>query len=137
MAHSLLAAALHWALLALGLWLASLLFHGVSFKDRWSLWASALTLALVNAAVRPVLVWLTLPLTAATYGVFLFVINAAMVLLVAAIIPGFRVNGFWNALFTSVVIALLSIALKWASFHAASQVAPPPPPGAAGKLYEI
>jgi putative membrane protein len=129
MLHTLLTALLHWAFLALGLWLASFVFHGVRFQDRWSLWASALTLALVNAVIRPLLILFTLPLTLATYGAFLLVINAVMVLLVAAIIPGFKVNGFWNALFTSLLIALLSMVIQWASFSAVNQITPPPTPG--------
>jgi putative membrane protein len=61
--------------------------------------------------VRPLLVILTLPLTLITFGLFILVINALMVLLVAKLVKGFTVSSFWTAFFASIVISLLSIAI--------------------------
>lgn len=102
---------LHWAITALALWLASLLFKGLKFDDTPSLVISALLLGFANAIVRPLLIVLTLPLTLLTFGFFLLVINALMILLVARLVKGFHVSGFWTAFFASIFIALVSIAI--------------------------
>lgn len=100
---------LQWAVTALSLWLASLIFKGVKFDNVGSLVGSALLLGLANAIVKPLLIVLTLPLTLLTFGLFVLVINALMMLLVAALIKGFKVSGFWTALFAGVFISVLSI----------------------------
>jgi putative membrane protein len=61
--------------------------------------------------VRPLLVFFTLPLTLVTFGLFLLVINALMLLLVAWLVKGFRVSGFWTAFFASIFVSLLSIVI--------------------------
>lgn len=94
-----------WALNTLGLWAADYVFAGIRFESAGALWVSGLLLGLVNAVVRPVLILFTLPLTLFTLGLFLLVINALMVLLVANLVPGFHLagfaTGFWVALFLS------------------------------------
>ncbi|MDB5940551.1 MAG: hypothetical protein JWQ13_117 [Ramlibacter sp.] len=100
---------LQWAVTALSLWLASLIFKGVKFDNAASLVGSALLLGLANAIVKPLLIVLTLPLTLLTFGLFVLVINALMMLLVASLIKGFKVSGFWTALFAGVFISVLSI----------------------------
>ncbi len=101
----------HWAITALSLWIASYLFRGLRFDGTGALVVSALLLGLANAVVKPLLIVLTLPLTLLTFGLFLLVINALMILLVSAIVRGFRVSGFWTAFFASIFISLLSIAI--------------------------
>jgi putative membrane protein len=100
---------LQWAATGLSLWLASLIFKGIKFDSAGALVGSALLLGLANAVVKPLLVVLTLPLTLVTFGLFILVINALMMLLVAALIKGFRVSGFWTAFFAGVFISILSI----------------------------
>jgi putative membrane protein len=100
---------LHWAITALLLWVASLLFKGLKFDNATSLIISALLLGLANALVKPLLIILTLPLTLVTFGLFILVINALMILLVAWIVKGFKVSGFWTAFFAAIFISLLSI----------------------------
>jgi len=102
---------LHWAITALSLWAASRLFHGLKFDNAKSLVISALLLGFANAILKPLLVVLTFPLTLVTFGLFLLVINALMLLLVAAMVRGFRLSGFWTALFASVFISLLSVVM--------------------------
>ena len=94
---------IHWAITALSLWIASHIFKGLTFESTGALVISALLLGLANAVVKPLLIVLTLPLTLVTFGLFLLVINALMILLVAALVRGFRVSGFWTALFLSLI----------------------------------
>ena len=100
-----------WAITALSLWVASYLFKGIKFEGAGSIIIAALLLGFANAIVRPLLIILTLPLTLLTFGLFLLVINALMILLVAALVKGFRVSGFWTALFASIFISLLSVVI--------------------------
>jgi len=108
MMNNLMEFLVHWGITALSLWVVSFLFHGISFSSKQSLWVSALLLGFVNAIVRPIVIVLTIPLTLITFGFFLLVINALMMLLVSSIVPGFKVSGFWTAFFTSIFMAVLS-----------------------------
>ncbi len=69
---------------------------------------AAFLLGIVNTIIRPILVILTFPITLLTLGLFLLVINGLMLWLVAAIVRGFYVNGFWGAVFGSVLISLVN-----------------------------
>lgn len=100
---------IHWAITALSLWVASHIFRGLKFDSTGALIVAALLLGFANAIVKPLLIVLTLPLTLVTFGLFLLVINALMILLVAALVKGFRVSGFWTALFASLFVSILSI----------------------------
>lgn len=93
-------------IVAAGLWVASKIVPGVTIDDAGTLLIAALLLGIVNAFVRPVVVILTLPLTILTLGLFLLVINAAMLSLVAWMLDGMIVAGFWPALFGSIVVAI-------------------------------
>lgn len=97
----------------LGLWLASILIPGISFQSGWTLLGAAIVLGVVNAVVRPVIVFLTLPITIVTLGLFLLVINAAMLGLVAWLLNGFHIAGFWSALFGAVVVSITGWAASW------------------------
>lgn len=83
------------------------LLPGVMLDSIWTAVVVAVILGIVNAVLRPLLVLLTLPVTVVTMGLFLFVVNALMVLLVDAIVPGFSVAGFWWAMLFSVVVSLI------------------------------
>lgn len=93
-------------IVALGLWLASAIVPGVEVEGGWSLVGAALLLGIINAVVRPVAIILTLPLTILTLGLFLLVINAAMLSLVAWMLEGLTVAGFWPAFFGAIVISI-------------------------------
>jgi len=73
-------------------------------------------LGLVNALIRPILVILTLPVTLLTLGLFLFVINAALFWLVAELVSGFTVTGFWAALVGSILYSLITLVTSWLLF---------------------
>ena len=98
---------------ALGLWLASALVPGIEVEGGWTLIGAALLLGLVNAVVRPVLVVLTLPFTILTLGLFLLVINAGMLGLVAAMFERFTIAGFWSALLGAVIVSVTSWLASW------------------------
>lgn len=91
-----------------GLWLAQRFVPGIHFADTQSLVIAALVLGVVNAVVRPVVFFFTLPLTVVTLGLFLLVVNAAMIGLTAWLMDGFTVSGFWPALFASIVVGVIS-----------------------------
>ena len=88
--------------------------YGLGDLDKWaSLGITALVLGLVNAFVRPILVMISLPLTLITLGLFLFVINAVMLLIVSAIpFTGFQVDGFVPALLGSILISIVGFVVS-------------------------
>ncbi len=90
---------------AFGLWLASAIIPGIDIETTGTLMLAALLMGLVNALVRPISILLTLPMTIITLGLFLLVINAAMFGLVAAFLEGFRVSGFFAALFGWLIVS--------------------------------
>jgi putative membrane protein len=102
------------AITALGLWVASEIFHGLQFESASKLIVAAILLGIVNAFVRPLAFILTLPLTVLSLGFFLLVLNAAMVGLVAWIVPGFEISGFWTAVGAALIVSLVS----WAASSA-------------------
>ena len=79
----------------------------------WAALVAAFVLGIINAILRPVLVFFTLPVTILTLGLFLLVINGLLLLLVAALVPGFQVNGFWGAVLGSVLTSIVSWMLSW------------------------
>jgi len=93
---------------AFALWVASVWIPGLAFDRPRTLVAAALLLGLVNALVRPVVVVLTFPFTLLTLGLFLLVVNAAMLGLVASLLPGFRIAGFGPALLGALVVSVVS-----------------------------
>ena len=96
-----------------GLWLSSRLVPGVDFLSNGSLLAAALLLGLANAVVRPVLTVLTFPLTILSFGLFLLVVNAAVIGLVAALLGGFVVDGLWAGIGAAIVTGLVSWIAGW------------------------
>lgn len=97
---------------AFGLAIASRIVPGVTYDAPMTLFLAAVLLGVVNALLRPLLVILTLPITVLTFGLFLLVINAAMILLVSKIIPGFHISGFGPAVLAAIVTGVTS----WAGY---------------------
>ena len=97
----------------LGLFLASRLIPGGWIEGMGSFILAALLLGLVNAFIRPLMFLFTLPLTIVTMGLFIFVVNAAMFGLVAAMLDNFQVSGFWSALFGAIVVSITSTVASW------------------------
>lgn len=97
----------------LGLYVASSVLPGVSLQGPGTFMIAALLLGFVNAIVRPVVFLLTLPLTVLTLGLFLFVLNGIMFALVAALLPGFEVDGFGSAILGALLVSLTSMVASW------------------------
>jgi putative membrane protein len=104
---------IHWAIMSLSLWVASYIFSGLKFKDGGALLISALLLGFVNAVLRPILFLLTLPLTFITLGFFALALNAFMIMLVAKLVSGFKLSGFWTAFFAGIFIAIFSLVIEF------------------------
>ena len=96
------------AITALGLWVASEILSGLVFDSTSKLVVAAILLGIVNAIVRPLAFILTLPITVVTLGLFLLVLNAGMVALVAWVVPGFAISGFWTAVGAALIVSLVS-----------------------------
>ena len=100
-------------IVALGLWLATEWVNGVYIDTPGTLLLAGVLLGIVNSIVRPIAIVLTLPMTLVTLGLFLLVINAGMVALVAWMLPGMHVAGFWSAFWTAVLVSLVSFVGSW------------------------
>ena len=98
---------------ASGLLLAAWQLDGIHLGGPLSLFFATLVLGAVNASVRPVLLLLTLPVTVVTLGLFLLVLNGAMLGLAALLVPGFLIEGFWTALFGAIIISLTGMVANW------------------------
>jgi len=101
------------AIVALGLWLATIWVSGVYIDSPATLVLAGILLGIVNSVVRPIAVLLTLPMTILTLGLFLPVVNAAMLALVAWILPGMRLAGFWAAFWAAILVSLTSMVGSW------------------------
>lgn len=87
---------------------AGYLVPGVHITDIWGAVVAAIVLGILNSILRPILLFLTLPVTILTLGLFALVINTVIVLIASKIVPGFSVDGFWVALAFSIVLAIVN-----------------------------
>lgn len=93
---------------SLAVLVTSYLLPGVEVNSIFTAIAVAAVLSLLNAVIKPILIILTIPITVVTLGLFLLVINAAMILLASDLVPGFSVPGFWTALFFSIILSVIN-----------------------------
>jgi len=93
---------------ALGLWAATAILSGISINSPTTLVLAGLLLGVVNAIVRPFALLLSLPALVLTLGLFLLVVNAAMLGLVALMLPGFKLAGFWTAIGAALIVSIVS-----------------------------
>jgi putative membrane protein len=93
------------AVVAFGL---SYILRGVHIENFTTALILALVLAVLNAVIKPILIILTLPITIVTFGLFLFVINAGIILMAGHFVSGFKVDGFWWALLFSLLLSILT-----------------------------
>lgn len=96
-----------WLITAVALLLTAHLVPGIEIKDFWVAVVAAIVMGLINAFVKPILIFFTLPLTILTLGLFLFVVNAISFSLVAYFTPGFHIHSFLDALFGSIVLSII------------------------------
>ena len=97
---------------AIALWVAVSIVPGLHARDAQTLILAAIVLGIVNATVRPLAVLLSVPITILTFGLFLLVVNAGMLALVAWIVPAFSVSIFWAALFGWLVVSIVSAVMN-------------------------
>lgn len=102
-----------WLLNAVALLLVPYIVPGVHIDTLYSALIAVVILGLVNTVIRPIFILLTLPVTLLTLGLFLFVINALLFWFASDILSGFRVDGFFAALFGSIVYSLASWLFSW------------------------
>ena len=103
---------LRWALTTLPLWIASYVIAGVTFDSVKTLIISGLLLGLANAVIKPLIVLLTLPITVLTLGLFIIVINTAILFLVQWLVPGFRIADLGSGVLLALFISVFSFAVN-------------------------
>lgn len=99
---------LRWLILTVAIIVASYLLEGIHVSGFFPAFFAAALLGILNALFRPVLILLTLPINILSLGLFTFVINALMLVMVSGVISGFEVHGFWTAVFGSLIISIIS-----------------------------
>lgn len=100
--------ALRWLLNSLALLFTAWLMPGIQIKSIGAALIAALVLGVINAIIRPIVLFFTLPLNILTLGFFTLVVNALMLLIVRSVVNGFTVSGFWAAFFGSIVLTIVS-----------------------------
>ena len=93
---------------AVAVYLSATLLPGVNIKSFWTAILVAIVLGLLNALVKPVLQFLSFPITILTLGLFLFVINTIIILICSYLVSSFHVSGFWSALLFSIVLSIIT-----------------------------
>ena len=102
---------LSWLISALAIIVTAYLLPGVRIEGFLTALVTAVVLGIINSILKPILLFLTLPINILTLGLLTFVINALLVLLASQIVPGFIVDGFWWALAFSVVLSIINTLL--------------------------
>jgi putative membrane protein len=98
-----------WLVLTLAVWLAASVVPGVEYDSWGSLLLAALLLGLLNSFVKPLLMLLSLPFILLTAGFFVMIINALVLILVAKLVEGFHVSGFWPAMGAAIIVSLVGL----------------------------
>lgn len=98
-----------WLAPAVGLGIATLLVTGIRAKNLTAFVIAATVLGLINAFLRPILWFLTAPLSVLTFGLFALVINALMIMLAASLVPNFEVKGFGSAFLGAIIMAIIGM----------------------------
>jgi putative membrane protein len=99
---------IRWFILTVAIMLTSYIIDGIHVTGFVSALLAAAILGILNAIFRPILIILTLPINILTLGLFTFVINGILLMMVSGVIRGFDVQGFWSAVFGSLLISIVS-----------------------------
>lgn len=102
-----------WIGLALAMMFVGWVIPGITILNFVTALLAAAVIALVNVFIKPVLIFLTLPINILTLGLFILIINALLFMFVAYLVPGVEVNGFWSAFFGALLLSILSLGLAW------------------------
>ncbi len=104
---------LKWLALALAIMFTGWIIPGITISNFTTALVAAVVIALINLGIKPVLVFLTLPINILTLGIFILVINALLFMFMAYLVPGVEVNGFWSAFLGALVLSILSVGISW------------------------
>ena len=102
-----------WVALALSLMFVGWLIPGIIISNFSTALIAAVAIALVNIVIKPIIMFLALPINVLTLGIFALIINAALFMFVAYLVPGVEVDGFWSAFLGALVLSILSIGISW------------------------
>jgi putative membrane protein len=120
---------IRWAILAAGVALSAHIVPGITYDDGVTLMVVVALLSLFNAILKPLLVIFTLPFVVLSLGLGIWVINALLFLWVSHLVPAFKVDGFWAALWGSLIVSLTNMVLtSLLRTHQAPQATPPSKP---------
>ncbi|MGD1893799.1 MAG: phage holin family protein [Cyclobacteriaceae bacterium] len=98
---------------AVAVFLAAYLLRGVTINNFWTALITAVLLAIINAVIKPILVFLTIPITILTLGLFILVINALILMVIDAMLSGLKIKNFGWALLFGVVLSIINGLLSW------------------------
>ena len=104
---------LKWLALALAIMFVGWIVPGITVSSFITALIASIAIALVNLVIKPVLIFLTLPINILTLGLFILVINALLFMFVAYLIPGVEVDGFWSAFLGALILSIISIGISW------------------------
>ena len=104
---------LHWMIMALAVWLTSLIVPGIYVSGPAAALIAAIAIGLANATIGVFLKIITFPLTIISFGIFWLVINGIMLKLASAFVPGFYIRGFGAAFWGAIVLSIVNMLLKW------------------------
>ena len=104
---------LKWVGLALAMMFVGWVVPGITVSNFTTALIAAAVIALVNVFIKPILIFLTLPINILTLGLFILVINALLFMFVANLVPGVQVDGFWSAFLGALLLSILSLGLAW------------------------
>lgn len=102
-----------WLALALAIMFVGWVVPGITVSSFATALVASIVIALVNVVIKPILVFLTLPINILTLGIFILVINALLFMFVAYLVPGVEVDGFWSAFLGALILSILSIGISW------------------------
>ena len=100
------------ALSTIAILVTSYILPGVTIDSFLTALATALLIALLNTLVKPLLIIFTIPVTILTFGLFLLVINASIIMMASGLLRGFHVDGFWYALLFSIILSFITAVLE-------------------------
>ncbi len=102
-----------WVAFALVIMFVAWIIPGITIENFWTAMVAAVVIALINALIKPLLIYLTLPINILTLGVFTLVINALLFMFAAYIVPGIEISGFVSALLGSILLSILGAAIAF------------------------
>ncbi|MBR2431260.1 phage holin family protein [bacterium] len=104
---------LKWLALSLIIMFVGWIVPGITISNFITALIASIAIAFVNMVIKPVLIFLTLPINILTLGLFVLVINALLFMFVAYLIPGVEVNGFWSAFLGALILSIFSVGISW------------------------